>query len=222
MGTRRPVASTRPRAGGRPTRAQAERRDTRLLDVATILFLKHGFDGTSIDAVAQTARVSKPTIYARYRDKRALFIAVLRRRVDEANATILQPIDVSAGVTKSDRIEQALHAVSRRAVSRMLAPENVSFQRMVAAHARGFPELAKFADDNRRNLAQQVALALRHFVTRGQIEVDDPDMAADHFLSLVLGQPLRSVLYGSTITARAAERHRKSAVELFLKAVICR
>src|SRR6202047_1320610 len=68
-------------AGGRPTREEAVRRDARLLDVATKLFMERGFDGTSIDAVAETAGVSKPTVYARYHDKRELFAAVLRGRI---------------------------------------------------------------------------------------------------------------------------------------------
>lgn len=69
------------RAGGRPTREEAEARDARLLDVATRLFMERGFDGTSIDAVAEAAGISKPTVYARYDDKRDLFAAVLRKRI---------------------------------------------------------------------------------------------------------------------------------------------
>src|ERR1700685_1336471 len=67
--------------GGRPTREEAEARDVRLLDVATKLFMERGFDGTSIDAVAEAAGVSKPTVYAHYHDKRDLFAAVLRGRI---------------------------------------------------------------------------------------------------------------------------------------------
>ncbi|WP_315831008.1 TetR/AcrR family transcriptional regulator [Bradyrhizobium prioriisuperbiae] len=224
MGTRRVasqrIVSKRPRTGGgRPTRAQAVRRDARLLDVATGLFLKHGFDGTSIDAVARLARVGKPTIYARYSDKKALFIAVLRRRVDDANAQILQTVHVGSAQTRAGSVETALHEFSRRAVAHMLAPDNVTFQRMVAAHAARLPELAQLADVNRANLTRQIAAALRHFTVRGQIASDDPDMSADQFISLVLGHPLRAVLYGSSISARSAERYRKAAVVLFLDAL---
>ena len=69
------------RRGGRPTREEADARDVRLLDVATHLFMERGFDGTSIDAVAEAAGISKPTVYARYHDKRDLFAAVLRKRI---------------------------------------------------------------------------------------------------------------------------------------------
>lgn len=44
--------------------------------------MKFGFDGTSIDAVAEAAGVSKRTVYARYRDKNELFSAVPRKLID--------------------------------------------------------------------------------------------------------------------------------------------
>src|SRR5271165_5880064 len=67
--------------GGRPTREEAAQRDERLIEVATNLFMERGFEGTSIDAVAEAAGVSKPTVYSRYHDKKGLFAAVLRRRI---------------------------------------------------------------------------------------------------------------------------------------------
>jgi hypothetical protein len=42
------IVATRPArrgSGGRPTREEAVRRDARLLDVATKLFMERGFDG---------------------------------------------------------------------------------------------------------------------------------------------------------------------------------
>ncbi|WP_157791176.1 TetR/AcrR family transcriptional regulator, partial [Bradyrhizobium japonicum] len=75
---RREVPKSR---GGRPTKTAAIERDQRLIEVATRLFLDRGFDATSLDAVAEAARVSKPTVYSRYGDKRGLFAAVLRREI---------------------------------------------------------------------------------------------------------------------------------------------
>src|SRR6516225_5388806 len=67
--------------GGRPTKSAALERDQRLIEVATRQFLDRGYDATSLDAVAEAARVSKPTVYARYGDKRGLFAEVLRREI---------------------------------------------------------------------------------------------------------------------------------------------
>ncbi len=68
--------------GGRPTRGEAERRQEHLIETAGAMFMKFGFDGTSIDAVAEAACMSKRTVYARYRDKNELFSAVLRNLID--------------------------------------------------------------------------------------------------------------------------------------------
>src|SRR5947208_875980 len=60
-----------PSRGGRPSREQAARLGERILDVATHLFLSHGYGATSIEAVARRARVSKRTFYHRFPDKPA-------------------------------------------------------------------------------------------------------------------------------------------------------
>jgi TetR/AcrR family transcriptional regulator, mexJK operon transcriptional repressor len=111
------------RGGGRPTREEAEARDVRLLDVATKLFMERGFDGTSIEAVAEAAGVSKPTVYARYQDKRDLFVAVLRGRIQKWLAPLSAAAEAQAieGCPKS--IKTTLHELSRHMVAYTLAPE---------------------------------------------------------------------------------------------------
>ena len=84
--------------GGRPTRDAAIERDQRLIEVATRLFLERGFEATSIDAVAEAARVSKPTVYGQYGDKRGLFTAVLRREI----ARWLAPLAAAAAEMQGD------------------------------------------------------------------------------------------------------------------------
>src|SRR5712671_7983767 len=115
-------------AGGRPTREEALRRDARLLDVATTLFMERGFDGTSIDAVAEAAGVSKPTVYARYRDKRDLFAAVLRGRIRDWLAPVSAAAEAQATETNPKNIKTTLHELSRHMVAYTLAPEAGALQ----------------------------------------------------------------------------------------------
>ena len=56
---------------GRPPKELAGEVDARILDAARKIFLERGFEGASIDEIAEVARSGKPTIYARFRDKRA-------------------------------------------------------------------------------------------------------------------------------------------------------
>jgi AcrR family transcriptional regulator len=52
---------------------------SRILDAAAKVFLKRGFEGASVDEIADVARAGKPTIYARFPGKEALFAAVMAR-----------------------------------------------------------------------------------------------------------------------------------------------
>ena len=45
--------------------------------MAQRLFVESGFAGTSMDAIAAAAQVSKPTLYRYYQNKEALFADVL-------------------------------------------------------------------------------------------------------------------------------------------------
>ena len=66
---------------GRPPKELAGEVDKRILDAARKMFLERGFEGASIDEIAAVARSGKATIYARFRDKRALFTEVVTRDI---------------------------------------------------------------------------------------------------------------------------------------------
>src|SRR5919109_1976644 len=72
------------RVQGTGARARAEhlgpeRRRPLVLDAAFELLLKHGYEGTSMEAIAAAAGVTKPVVYACYPSKAELFEALLRR-----------------------------------------------------------------------------------------------------------------------------------------------
>lgn len=214
----RPPAATRPGKGGRPSRAEAIRRDERLLDVAANLFMERGFESTSIDAIAEVAGVSKPTIYARYWDKRDLFAAVLRDRIRRW----LAPLSAAAEAAEvnSQGIEKTLHNLSRDVLALALTPECTTLRRIVAAQAIQFPDLAQLShEEGWLRAVRAVEVLLREFEARGEIKVKDPAIAADLFLNLVLGTSERLALYDIATDPKVQEQRRRAAVELFLAGV---
>lgn len=56
---------------------QSSEKARRIVEAATSLFSRYGFRRTSMDLVAQEAGVAKPTVYAYFDDKEALFRAVV-------------------------------------------------------------------------------------------------------------------------------------------------
>jgi AcrR family transcriptional regulator len=50
-----------------------------ILDGATREFLAHGYAATSMNQIATSAKVSKPTLYTYFQDKAGLFVALIDR-----------------------------------------------------------------------------------------------------------------------------------------------
>jgi AcrR family transcriptional regulator len=99
MSASSPTAAPRARA----THLGPERRRPLILDVAFGLFLEHGYKGTSMDAIARAAGVTKPVIYACFASKADLFGALLDREEQRmfaqfgaAFATGAKPDDLEA------------------------------------------------------------------------------------------------------------------------------
>jgi AcrR family transcriptional regulator len=61
----------------------------RIVQAARDLFLERGYVATTIEAIAQAADVAVETVYARFRNKRTLLLAVVEDAVTEAGAVPL-------------------------------------------------------------------------------------------------------------------------------------
>ena len=68
------IAQTKPQGPGRPK--DMEKRAA-ILEAAKGLFVRNAFAGTSMDAVAAEAGVSKLTVYSHFGDKETLFGAAV-------------------------------------------------------------------------------------------------------------------------------------------------
>jgi len=87
---------------GRPPKGRAGEVEERILDAARKVFLERGFEGASIDQIAALARSGKPTIYARFANKRALFTAVATRDVVSRIEQV--EIDMPTAGTANERL----------------------------------------------------------------------------------------------------------------------
>ena len=197
--------------GGRPTRAEAERRHMLLLQTATDLFLAHGLKGVSIDAIAQAAGVAKRFIYARYADKGELFVAAIRHLIED-RTSLLRTFEVD-----DEPVEQGLLKFARLMLDLALKPDPLALFRMLIAEATRFPNLAKLeAERNRHAGFGAIIRVLAAYAERGEIVCDDAEMKADLFATLILrGAQYRALILGSE-EPEQRERRLQAAVRLFL------
>lgn len=121
--------------GGRPPLDRAGEVDERILDAARDVFIARGFEGASIEEIAQVARAGKPSIYARFAGKEALFAAVVARNVD-ANTR------VENYAIEGASLEERLVNLGVAFLERALTENTIGLIRASVAEARRFPEFA--------------------------------------------------------------------------------
>jgi len=198
--------------GGRPSRLQSAQLSDRILDVATTLFLGHGFGTTSIEAIAKRAGISKRTFYHRFRGKEMLFEAVVRRLIERW----MPPFD--AALLDAPNIEAALRQTARHMLDVALTPEALALHRIVIAEAEQFPGLARIMHElGAASGVERISLHLNSRIAAGEIAPIDTGLAAEQFIIMVVTGPQRRAL-GLGIPLKRAEIGRwiDETVALFL------
>lgn len=189
------------------------------MEAATTLFLRSGYQDTSMDQIAALAAVSKQTVYKHFADKEELFSAVtlgVTQRVDEF-------LEVINSVLRDGvAVEPDLRTVARRYLAAVLHPRGLQLRRLLIAESGRFPRLARryYQEAPGRAIAA-LASCFRQLSERGLLRVEDPVLAANHFAFLVLAIPLdKAMFYGEDepFPASELERLADEGVRVFLAA----
>lgn len=216
----RPGTSTAPSARAEDPRIARSR--VIILAAALEHFLSDGYVGTSVDAIAETAGVSKRTVYNIYDDKEALFRAVLQDAIDTAEGFAQASEDVATHVKDSEDLAQDLRDLAERQATAIIGGGIVRLRRLLIGEAERFPELASeyYARAPGRVIGALADL-FATFAARGLLEVDDPQVAAEHFSFLVMGALLDRALFTSTADAPAHDHvtgRARAGADAFLRA----
>ncbi len=202
-----------PRRGGRPSRTQSEQLGERILDVATHLFLAHGYGATSIEAVARQARIAKRTLYHRFTDKPALFRAVVHRIIDR-----LRPPGDSPLLSGAD-VEEVLLRLAGLILRAALSPQAIALHRLIVAESARFPRLAAAVtkEGATEEAIRLIAGVLDRETRAGNLDVANPDFAAEHFLYAMMTVPQRRAMgLGVPMTPVELDAWTHDIVHLFL------
>lgn len=177
------------------------------------VFLRDGFEGASVDDIARAAGVSKATLYSYFPDKRRLFSemasAECRRQADDA----LRFIDLAASPAV------VLRQTAERMVDFVSSDFGQRVFRVCVAESERFPELGQeFYASGPLMLREKLAVYFRMARDRGELVIEDIDLAADQFAELCKANiQLRLVMgIARRISARERARTVEGAVEMFL------
>lgn len=198
---------------GRPKDATKRRA---ILDAAKELFARLGVDGTSMDAVAETAGVSKLTVYSHFSNKNELFQHAVAEKCQEYTPPAY--FDTHSALP----LRQRLLLIGEGFLTLVMSDEAMDLYRMLAAEARsGDDKLGKlfFAAGPKRTLEQFTAL-LHTAHQSGELQAPNALAAAQHFFCLLKGIHHLRVMMGIEKAPSPAARkaHVAEVVDLFLRA----
>jgi len=190
-----------------------------VVKAATKLFLRHGYAGTTMEAIAAEAGVSKRTVYNNYLEKDALFAEIVAGMITLAEdfARELRAELTQGGITAAT-VTDLLHAIGRRLALAVVNPEVVALRRLLMGEARTFPDLARgYYDRAPGQVIDALAAGFRHLADVDALGAMDAHRAAEQFAYLVTGALLdRAVLVGAPPPERDVIACAREGVETFL------
>ena len=181
----------------------------RVLRAATTAFLTDGYR-SSMERIAQRAGVAKQTVYSHFPSKDELFKEVAR---DLASRVLVQlegaPDDIRASLLR--------FAVAYR--SRVLSAEGIAMFRILLSEIPRFRTLARAVyEGGPGETARALAAHLRRAMDAGRLRRDDPQFAAELFMSMLVGVDRIKRLYGVARFVEADVRRASRIVDCFLRA----
>lgn len=136
-------------------RGRGEGTRERILAAARKLFLERGLRATSMEAIARQAQVAKPTLYAHYPDKDAVYAALLGMMLTEKHAAFAAAL--AGPGTAIERVTAALIAKYR--VLAATLENSPHAEELIHAHHRAEALLANSEAEIGRTLAAVLAEA---------------------------------------------------------------
>lgn len=162
------------------TERMTDRKRRLIIEAATSEFRTSGFDNTSMDQIAESAGVSKRTVYNHFASKEALFDSIVALLVERVG--VIATFDYDGETDLSVQlIEISTHFVTAVSDRDFQALARVVMSRMLTS-----PELGRVLTEQADQLDRQVATWLAAAHRDGRLRVSSPDIAAEQLVGLLL------------------------------------
>lgn len=197
-----------------PGRPKDPAKRAAILQAAQQLFLQSGYEGTSMDAIAAEAGVSKLTVYSHFTDKETLYAAAIRM-VCEA-----QLPDLYLGGLPKDGIGATLERIGNSFCELINSPESLALHRLLVGMAGQDVKLAElFYEVGPQRVCDGMTQILQQACARGELSIEQPLEAARQFFTLLKGDNHFRLLigYGEVMSVHERREHVTGVVNTFLR-----
>jgi TetR/AcrR family transcriptional regulator of autoinduction and epiphytic fitness len=169
------------------------------------LFVERGFNGATMEAVAQAAEIGKQALYLRFPEKESLFAAVIERLKDDEVFQRLPPADDDLPAAEGLRLR--LRAI----LADCAQPKSVLVCKLVMREGHRFPDLVSLISQAAlERFIAPLAAWLEERRAKGEIRDIDPLATAAMCADLIFAEITRAMFREASLSAdevaRAADR----------------
>jgi TetR/AcrR family transcriptional regulator len=147
----------------------------KILNAAEELFSKLGYDGASINMIAQKAEVPKANVHYYFKNKDTLYEAVLERIISTWNLGLDNiSVEDDPAIILYNYIKNKVHlAIAKPLQSRLFATEII----------RGAPYLSDYLRKNTRPWVREKCTLFQDWINAGKMDAVDPNHLLFHIWS---------------------------------------
>ncbi|MBT8040151.1 MAG: TetR/AcrR family transcriptional regulator [Gammaproteobacteria bacterium] len=198
------------RARGRP---RSEEKHRKIMQAAMELFTQNGFEGTSVDLIAEAAGVSKQTVYSHFGCKETLFGLAISSKCKMSG---IEPEAIDADAPP----ERVLPEIAVRFLDLINSPEALGVHAICTGSAESHPELGLvYFERGPLATVHAVSHYLEAQVRAGHLQIDDPESAAWQFLCMIKAESHMRVQFNLEPMDKGMEdKYVASCVAMFLRA----
>ncbi len=188
-------------------------RERQILDAALTVFAATGYSGTTMDAVAAEAGVTKPTLYSYFPSKESLFQAMMLGKRDLM-------LDVFEHPSASGMVADLLTFAWAYADT-VMRPDLLSLARLIIGEVGRFPEIGRaYQASGPDHLLRGIMRYLETQRDAGRLAFDEAELAAQDLWGLILSAPRTQALYmpDAVPDRETLTRYIANGLKVFLKA----
>ena len=188
-------------------------KERRILDAALRVFSETGYSGTTMDALASAAGLTKPTLYQYFASKEQLFSAMMLQQRDLMLDVFTHP--------SAKGMVQDLHQFAWDYAGNVMRPEMLSLARLIIGEVQRFPEIGRaYQASGPDRLLNGIMAYLEGQRSAGRLVFDEAELAAEDLWGLILSAPRNAALYlPDQLPARAdLARYIDNGLRVFLRA----
>ncbi|QIL90021.1 TetR/AcrR family transcriptional regulator [Microbulbifer harenosus] len=187
-----------------------------ILDAAKHLFLTHGFTGTSMDAVASEAGVSKLTVYNHFSDKETLFTAAIEAKCVSQMPVIM--FNLEPGMPVADILQK----IGEAFLNMIYQEDSLNLVRLISAVGAQDRTMANlFYEAGPMRTRTEMVRLLKRACDLNQLRVPNPERASEVFFGMLLGgcTHIQIILGCSTPPSpKEIAAHVEEVVRVFMRA----